>query len=1015
MDFNKKLYRSLDVQHQGCEAPRAYFIPYQSEKVSDGDVTLNGSGRERSAFFKSLCGEWDFKWLPSVDRIAELDAEFASVSEKITVPGCWQVENGMKYDVPQYTNINYPIPCDPPYIPDDVPCGLYRRFFTLTSEQAGKRVYINFEGVDSAFYLWVNGEFKAYSQVSHCTTEVELTGLVTEGRNEIRVLVTKWCEGTYLEDQDMWRMSGIFRETYLLFRDNEHIRDVFVRTEVSEKLTEALLTLDIDKPETLSVGYRLVSPDGKTVSEGTADNGTVIKISEPVLWNDERPELYTLYLHAGSEVLRFAVGLRRIDVKNKIVLMNGRKFKTKGVDRHDSHPILGHTVPFDHMLRDLLIMKENNINTVRTSHYPNDPRFLALCDILGIYVCDEADLETHGIQAYGPKETMYGKNWDYFTDNPDWTASYLDRAERLLERDKNHPSVIMWSVGNESGIGMNHRLMSDYFHRRDSSRLVHTEDGTRRVQEYLHSDSPDEQDKGWCRYADIQSLMYPTVDEIVKYYAENPVVPQPLFLCEYCHAMGNGPGDLGAYWKAFYEHDSLIGGCVWEYCDHSVAVKLPDGRIKYTYGGDFGDTPNDGNFCVDGLVYPDRRPSSGMNELKSVLLPAEFAADPSKVGRYTLTSRRFFTDIAEDFDVIYTLEVNGEAVKSGRLTVHCQPWETVFFDTDITSDDIEGATYVTFELAYNHSTAWARLGDIAGFRQICLSDGRYMHEIEKAVYPVSSEVSNGVLTVTAGEMVYGFDTVSGMLCSFVHDGREQLAYPASFSVWRAPTDNDRNIRNSWQNEKLDLLRSSCRGTEITRNDGSVTFTANTVLSADSKLPAVEIKTDYTVTGDGRLSIRSDVKVDRLLPFLPRFGLDLVLNEGIEKLHWFGYGPNDSYCDKRLSARKGLFTSTVTDSYEHPIKPQESGNHFGTEYAEITTLNGHGIAAEGSFEFSALHYSASQLDRTAHDCELVASPLTFLSLNYAVSGIGSNSCGPDLAEEFRLSAKEFSFEVEICGI
>ena len=1015
MNFNKTLYRSLAVQHIGCEAPRAYFIPYQSENISDGDITLSGSGRERSAYFKSLCGEWDFRWLPSVDRITDPDAEFAAMDEKITVPGCWQVENGMKYDVPQYTNINYPIPCDPPHIPDDVPCGLYRRFFTLTPEQAGKRVYISFEGVDSAFYLWINGEFKAYSQVSHCTTEVEITDLVTAGRNEIRVIVTKWCDGTYLEDQDMWRMSGIFRETFLLFRDAEHIKDVFVRTEVSEDLSEASLKLEIDKPENLPVTLRLTAPDGTVICEGAADCRTVIGISSPILWNDERPELYTLYLHAGNEVLRFPVGLRRIDVKNKTVLLNGRKFKAKGVDRHDSHPILGHTVPFDHMLRDLLIMKANNINTVRTSHYPNDPRFAALCDLLGIYVCDEADIETHGIQVCGPRETMYTTNWDCLTDNPDWTAAYLDRAERLLERDKNHPSVIMWSVGNESGIGMNHRLMSDYFRRRDPSRLVHSEDGTRRVQEHLHSDDPAEQEKGWCRYADIQSLMYPQVDEIVKYYAENPVVPQPLFLCEYSHAMGNGPGDLEKYWKAFYEHDALFGGCVWEFCDHSVAVKLPDGRIKYTYGGDFGDTPNDGNFCVDGLVFPDRRPSSGMNELKSALFHAEFAADPEKPGRFTMTSRRFFTDIAEDFDVVYTLEVNGEVIRSGRLNLHCQPWETVSFDTAILPSDITGAAYVTFELAYNHPTPWAKTGDTAGFRQICLSDSRFTPGNIRTVYPVTAETAGNILTVTAGETSYGFDTVSGMPVSMVHEGREYLARPAAFSVWRAPTDNDRYIRNSWQSEGLDRLASFCRGTEITGDADSVTFTAKTALAADSKTPSVEITASYTVTGDGRLKIKSYVKVAERLPFLPRFGLDLVLTEGIENLRWFGFGPDDSYCDKRLSAGKGLFTSTVTDSYEHPIKPQESGNHYGTEYAEITALNHQGIAAEGIFEFSALHYSVSQLGTVGHDCDLVPSPLTFLSLNHAVSGIGSNSCGPELDGKYRLSAKEFTFELELYGI
>ncbi len=1011
MKYNKEYYRSHDILHIGCEKPRAYFIPYQDEKSADRDISLSKSGRSDSKYFKSLCGEWDFKWLPSADKISDIENEFSSLDDKICVPGCWQVQNGMKYDVPQYTNVNYPYPCDPPHIPDDVPCGLYRRSFFLTEKQiTEKRTYINFEGVDSAFYLWINGEFAAYSQVSHCTSEIEITELIRAGENEIRVLVTKWCDGSYLEDQDMWRMSGIFRETFLLFRDKVHIRDVFIKTEVNEDMRGAGIKIELDKPQELSVSFRLLSPSGETVAEGVAENHTAIGLSEAVLWNDEKPALYSLYLYAGEEILRFAVGFRRIDIKNKTVLLNGKKFKAKGVNRHDSHPILGHTVSYEDMVRDLLIMKGNNINMVRASHYPNDPRFPALCDLLGIYLCDETDLETHGMQASG--------NWDGLTDNPDWTEAYLDRAERLLERDKNHPCVIMWSVGNESGTGLNHRRMSEYFKKRDSSRLVHTEDGTRRAQPKLHSETPEERKEGWCDYADIQSLMYPPVDECVSFYAENPDMPQPLFLCEYSHAMGNGPGDLQAYWKAFYEHDELFGGCVWEYCDHSVAVKLPDGRIRYTYGGDFGDAPNDGNFCVDGLVYPDRRQSSGMKELKQALLPAEFKLIDAENGVFSVTSRRFFTDLADEFDIYWYLEVNGGLVKEGVLNLHAEPWQTVCFCTDIKAEDYSNrAAYVTFELIYRKKLPWAARGASAGFQQISLNKSRYSVPFCREKYPVLTERNEDLLTVSVGDVSYRFDMHRGQLASIQGDGREMLVSPVRFSVWRAPTDNDRNIMHKWRAAGFDRLIPSCRKTNFREENGYAVITAETVLAADSKKPCVYIFSKYIVSSDGRLEVKNSVTISEGLPYLPHFGMELIMPAQTEKLRYFGFGPGDSYADKRLASRKCLFETTVSDNYEYPVKPQESGNHFGTEFAEITSLTGQGlrIEAKRDFEINALHYSKEQLTETGHDCDLVPSELTYLSVDYRNSGIGSNSCGPELHENFRISEKAFEFDFMISVI
>lgn len=1005
MEWNPTYYRSLERLHIGCEAPRAYFIPYPDEEHADRDLLLTGSGRESSAYFQSLCGRWKFGWRPSVDAIADLEEAFAGLTETISVPGCWQLQNGMVYDAPQYVNYRYPYPCDPPHLPDEVPCGLYERTVLLSEQQmAGKRVYLNLEGVSAAFYLWINGTFAAYSQVSHCTSEVEVTSLLHAGENVIRVLVTKWCDGSYLEDQDMWRLSGIFREVYLLVRDAVHISDVFLRTVVSEDCGSARLVPEVQTNGPLSVSYRLLAPDGSETARGTVAAGCGIDVPDVMLWNDEEPQLYTLYLYAGTEVLRFAVGFRRIDVKQKTVFLNGRKFKAKGVNRHDSHPLLGYTVPYEHLVRDLLIMKAHHINMVRTSHYPNDPRMPGLCDLLGLYLCDEADLETHGMQCVG--------NWGGLTDNPDWTEAYLDRARRLLERDKNHPSVLMWSVGNESGTGRNHRSMCAYFHTRDGSRLVHTEDGTREAAAALCADGAEAQGDGWCDYADLQSRMYPSVSECVDLYATNPKVPQPLFLCEYSHAMGNGPGDLGAYWQAFYAHDSLFGGCVWEFCDHALAVPGPDGGFRYCYGGDFGESLHDSNFCVDGLVYPDRRPSSGMKELKQALFPAEFAVVDAGRGRFSVTSHRFFTDLAADFDVVWYLEVNGRRVKEGECTVSAGPFETVLLETDIRKSDLTGCAYVTFELRYRRAYPWAAVGDSAGFRQLCLNAGRYdAGHPAKPKKPVIAERVGTRLQILVGDVAYGFDLHRGALTSMAVPGQELLAGPAEYAVWRAPTDNDMYIRHEWQAAGFDRLVSRCVRAALVEADAAhATVSVSLVLAAESRLPAITVDADYTIHGDGTLTVSCTASVAEGLPYLPRFGLDLVLTKGFEQVRYFGYGPGDAYSDKRLAARKGLFEGRIADQYEHPVKPQESGNHDGTELVELTANSGVGIriASDQAFAFHAIPYAVAQLTETRHDCDLVPSGDTYVSVNARSSGIGSNSCGPALAAEHRISERKLTY-------
>ncbi|GJM83030.1 hypothetical protein HMSSN139_55260 [Paenibacillus sp. HMSSN-139] len=578
------------------------------------------------------------------------------------MPSCWQT-NG--YDQLHYTNVNYPIPYDPPFVPDDNPAGAYAREFNLPEAWTKKETHIVFEGVNACFYLWVNGRFVGYSQGSRIPAEFDLSPFVTAGRNRIAVLVLKWCDGTYLEDQDVWRFSGIYRDVYLLSRETSHVRDVFNQPLLSDDLTEGKLRSEIETTGSLTVQAELWDPRGKLVERQEAQidgKGAIeLDVPQPQLWNAEQPRLYELLLTAGQEVLRFRVGFKKVEIVNGIFRINGRAVKLKGVNRHDSHPELGQTIPMNHMMTDLMLMKRHNVNTIRTSHYPNDPKFLDLCDQYGFYVVDEADLECHGVTSIGKlEEGVFHK----LTKNPEWRDAFVERAVRMVERDKNHASVILWSMGNESGYGANHMAMAEWTKARDASRPVHYEGADAR-----YYGDPD------TACLDLDSRMYPSVQEIER-YALDENSTKPLFLCEYSHAMGNGPGDLRDYWNVIYRYPKLMGGCVWEWCDHGIAAETPDGQRYFAYGGDFGDQPNDGNFCIDGLVSPDRRPHTGLLELKQVIAPVQIEAEDAGQGRFRVLNRYDFSNLSH-LAVSWKLERDGEVLRQGRSALlTAEPGET---------------------------------------------------------------------------------------------------------------------------------------------------------------------------------------------------------------------------------------------------------------------------------------------------------------------------------------------------
>lgn len=980
-------HQSTETLHVGCEKPRAYFVPFPCGCAS------KHAERGESTFFKSLCGEWNFKFFKSVNDVCDLSTEG---SDKLTVPMSWQMALGRGYDVPNYTNVNYPIPYDPPFVPDENPCGLYSRKFTVPAAMAGKKIYLNFEGVDSAFYVWVNDEFAAYSQVSHMTSEIDVTSLVHAGENEIKVLVLKWSDGTYLEDQDMWRMSGIFREVYLLFRDETHIRDIFVHCDLDDSFTDADFTADVDVTGKATVEWTLDCPCGETISSGKCDVDESGKIVVPTvknakLWSDEEPNLYSLTLHCGNEYITLPIGARRVEIKDGCVVINGKKVKAKGVNRHDSHHLLGHATPVEHMVRDIMIMKAHNVNMVRTSHYPNDPRFTALCDKYGIYVCDETDLETHGARP-----------WYALSRSPEWEGEYVDRVQRMVERDKNHPCVIFWSLGNESGWGQNHVAMHTWIKSRDTSRIVHYEGAN-----YDYNDGKYLRD-----VTDIESRMYPNPTWCDN-YCKNPERDEPLFLCEYSHAMGNGPGDLRDYWEVIEANDNFFGGCVWEFIDHSVAIGDKYGDPSFTYGGDFGDHPNDGNFCVDGLVYPDRRVHTGLEELKQAIMPV--AVREVKPGTVAIKSRRYFKSLS-DISMAWTVKVDGKAVKSGvHPNLDIAPEAEKVFEI-VPENELPAHGTVTLDLSFrqNKPTEWADVGYEVGFAQFIYERAEKI-KAAPALYPVELCENREEYTVTVGETVYKISKFSGMITDICDNGEHLITKPVVPQIWRAPTDNDRNVQWDWRNSSIHNAKVKCYSTEVVKADESEAVILSKIsLAAAPNEVVLRADITYTVKYGMGIKIACDVKWNIQKKHYPRFGMRLTMPEGAEQMRYFGYGPNESYVDKRLASKLGEYKSTVTENYEPYVFPQENSSHWGCRWADVHTVAGHGFLFTSCepFSFNASHFSPEQLTETRHHYELKREPETTVMLDMRMDGIGSNSCGPELAEKYRFNETEFSSSVTI---
>lgn len=998
-----RYYEDLDFLHENTMPPRAYYIP-ASHRMED-----LVEHREASDRLQLLNGMWKFRYFESIYDVKDAFYESGydtSGFDEIPVPGVWQVAG---YDTHQYTNIRYPFPFDPPYVPQDIPCGAYVHTFSYAKDKKAPKVYLNFEGVDSCFYVWVNGVYTGYSQVSHATSEFDVTDVIEEGENTIAVLVLKWCDGSYLEDQDKFRMSGIFRDVYLLKRPEKAVQDYRITTEIAE--TCAKITLDISYYQETPVTVSVEDAAGNVVAQTEISKaGTVtLEIANPELWNTEHPYLYTLILQNADETIEDAIALRTVAIQERVLYFNGQAIKLRGVNRHDSDPVTGFTVDVAKIRKDLVLMKEHNFNAIRSSHYPNAPYFYQMCDRYGFLVCDEADIEAHGpFMLYRKEDTDYNrfKKWnEKIADDPAWEQAILDRVKRMVARDKNRFCIIFWSMGNESAYGCNFEKALAWTKKYDPSRITQYESARYRNYDVTYDYSN----------LDLYSRMYPALSEIEEYLEKDG--SKPFLLVEYCHSMGNGPGDLEDYFQIIQKDARMCGGFVWEWCDHAIAHgQAENGKTKYYYGGDHGETIHDGNFCMDGLVYPDRTPHTGLLEYKNVYRPVRVVSYDEKTGRLVLHNYMDFDDISDYADILYEITVDGLCVQKGVLDeVSIAPHSDGVMTLKL---DIPQSGKVYLKLRYQLKKELPLLPakHELGFDEVLLAnvDGRnqtavkWLTEAEEK-NEISVSETDTEITLKASDFTYAISKRTGLFTKLQYAGRDYLNHPMELNIWRAPTDNDMYIRAKWENAHFHEAYTRAYKVETIQNQYGVIVMSHVGVVAPTVQKILDVELVWKVESSGRITASMEVSKDAEFPELPRFGVRVFFNKNLSEASYYGMGPQESYRDKHRAASHGLYRSAVKDLHEDYIMPQENGSHFDCDYVEL--YNGrYGIAAvsETPFSFQASNYTQEMLAQAKHNYELEESDSTVLCIDYALNGIGSNSCGPEVLAAYRFDEKKFQF-------
>ena len=986
-------YNDFTIVSENREKQRAYYIPHSTlESALTKDKYQSGA-------YKSLNGTWDFRYLESPLDLPE-DVSTLTFSKAIPVPSCWECYG---YGQIQYTNTNYPFRYDPPYTGALNPVGVYRREF----EGAVGKTYLVFEGVSSYLELYINNRYVGMSRCSHCQAEFDITAFVQEGKNSVTVAVYTHNAGSYLEDQDQFRYHGIFRDVYLLSRPENHIQDVYLKPQISGQV-EVEVTFS---GETQPYEFFLFMPDGSRVQS----------VKNPELWSAEKPALYDAVLVCNGEYILRSIGFRKVATSDKgELLINGVPVKLKGVNRHDSHPKHGWTVTTEDMCRDIVLMKQHNINFIRTSHYPNHPEFYELCDQYGMYVVDECDIETHGVNAALGNSPASAPE---IVGNEKWLPAMLDRMERMVERDKNSPSIIMWSMGNEAQFGENFVKMAQWTKERDSSRLVHYEQTVFPRQFQYGLDQPDIHP---C--VDIVSRMYTPID-CVELHGSRTDDPRPYFLCEYAHAMGLGPGELKDYWDVIYKYPRLIGGCAWEWCDH--AVQTEDG---YLYGGDSGEFPHDSNFCCDGLVFPDRTPSTGLLAYKKVLEPLAVRCLDARNGLFEIENRCDFSDLRE-FAFSCQLRVDDTVTKLGSLDISLAPHEKKRVSIAYTlPKSCRLGAFVEINMDTKTATPWCEAGHNLAWTQFELPVAVVEPEIVHTAPNAISETKR-YITVTTDRYTFTLDKARGMLVSIRDDQGEYLTRPADLTLFRAQIDNDKLEKEIWKKEHMRTAGFQVRNVSADKKADRYVVRLEGIVGALSRAVIYFADIDYTFTNQGvQVSIHAE-KNEKLQQILetysdwaaeigrplktpvaevPRFAMRFPLKKVLRELEYFGKGDRENYCDYQDHAKMGLWRSTAEAEYEPYVMPQECGNHMHVKYLKVS---GQGSAicftADTTFEFSALPYTVEAMDDAKHTFELPESTSTEVLICYKNRGVGSASCGPHLGQQYRVKDEniDFTFSVQ----
>lgn len=975
-----------DTLHVGTLGRHCYFIPFKKGQDPFAD-------RERSAALELLNGEWGFIYR---DSVIDLEDDFTQIaaSETISVPSNWQLKG---YDKPQYTNVCYPIPYDPPYVPDDDPVGVYSRSYRYTPD--GLDRILVFEGVDSCLYLYINGEFVGYTQVSHSTSEFDITPYLHEGENTLTAAVLKWCDGTYLEDQDKFRLSGIFRDVYVLSRPKKRLENYHVKPILSEDHSSARLELTLYG---CGGAVKLSDASGKVIFSGAAEDSQTLTITvdAPALWSAEIPSLYDLTIETDDEIVGERVGFRDIAVVDGVVRINGRAVKFRGANRHDSYPETGSYASVEQMEKDIRLMKLHNVNAVRTSHYPNSPLFYKLCDKYGLYVIDEGDMESHGcVEVYNDFAWSWENGYNgiaLLASDKRFEKAILDRAEALVTRDINRPCVVFWSLGNESGYGTNMLAAAQLVKRMDDTRLLHYE-STHKL-----DDTPTD-------ILDVVSQMYPPVESMAE-YLKNENEKRPLILCEYCHAMGNGPGDLEDYHNAFHSSERFCGGFIWEWSDHAFPLgTTEDGRVKYGYGGDFNEKHNDGNFCMDALTYPDRTPHTGLLEAKQVYRPVRVEYRGN--GVFVFRSMLDFADAGELTDCRWEITRNGGTLAEGSLSFSVEPRGSVEINIPQAAEITEEEAYIRFVFTSSRDTLFCEKGYEICFDQIKICDVK--RERERSV--VCGVVNDEPLMtyITSGNCSYRFNKRIGAFDSIKYGDKEILERPLSFNFFRAPVDND-TMKNDWYRAHLNDHIAKVYSTEIKQTEKGVELTVKQSFGWSIHQPFARLDVTYIISG-GDMDIFCGAETSNKITLLPRFGIRMFVPKSFDRVEYYGYGPHESYIDKHQASYMGNFSARISDMHEDYVRPQENSSHYNCEEMSFTDGSVR-VSFSGSFSFNASEYTQEELCSKRHNFELEKCESNVICVDYKMAGVGSSACGPALAEKYRLEIPKFNaeFHMSISG-